>query len=949
MKFSKNTNIKPYKKNKGNKKQESPKKVFKKQKLPSGLNSDIKKKEHTKSKDSSNRPSIKNENNSSNLDKISKNIENKQAIKDDKKYVKQYSNGGDEYKWSPELESDIKKWYNEFTEEPTDFPLSNEFELQSLRNEAEEVLKKETEFYKKKHNKGGQSENSWIRTMLNKGTASDKVAANVVMIQESPVYNLAAITSMVNMVKVAKKKEGILVLETLTELFVSDLLKHEECLKTFDQHPLSLLNEITSGNGIARRNRLAHWMFEDHLKKLYLQFITSIDVVGKDTIESNREKAVTAMFKLLVGNVEQRTLLLRTLVNKLGDPSQKVASKVIYSLTQLLRVKPDMKQEVLNEIEKLLFRPNVGSKAQYYAICFLSQYHFEDKDVQIAQNIITVYFSFFKASIKKGEVDTRMLAALLMGVNRAYPFAKLQPNQLSEHVDTMFKLVHIASFNISIQCLCLLFQIVGHSQNRFYCALYKKLLDPHLAGSAHQAMFLNLLFKALNSDEDLGRVRVFIKRLLQICCYLPVPLVCGLLYTISHLLSKRPSLCATITYKGDPIYTGDDESDGDEFYKDVSIQNQEENSIIGSKEEEVKKENFALKPGWHHNTNIKHPGRNKNSGYDPTARNPAFANGENASYSELTNLSNHFHPTVSLFATKVLNKQTISYTGDPLSDFTLIRFLERFVFKNPKQLAPSVGETGPDPTLAQKKYYTPSGAKALPVDSSKYLSQAESKVPVDEIFLYRYLKQRNSKTEFSKKEKDSDSESIASEDFEDMLKGMVGYSKKNLDFADDVADNLKKKTNNNKLLNSNEEDSEGDEAEDEETDLEENETDLEDLEDEDDDHNEAIDFDGEDAVSFDGDIDFDNLDEEIAKSKKTTKKRKMEIKKSKNQNDIFSLFAPAEQFSEMLEEAGTSGDKSGTSNALLNKDKAAKKQLDWETTRNQWTSKKRKLNQKKNN
>lgn len=28
----------------------------------------------------------------------------------------------------------------------------------------------------------------------------------------------------------------------------------------------------------------------------------------------------------------------------------------------------------------------------------------------------------------------------------------------------------------------------------------------------------------------------------------------------------------------------------------------------------------------------------------------------------------------------------VEYSGDPLQDFTLIRFLDRFVFRNPKQL-----------------------------------------------------------------------------------------------------------------------------------------------------------------------------------------------------------------------------------------------------------------------
>lgn len=46
--------------------------------------------------------------------------------------------------------------------------------------------------------------------------------------------------------------------------------------------------------------------------------------------------------------------------------------------------------------------------------------------------------------------------------------------------------------------------------DRFYSALYRKLLDPGLASSQRQAMFLNLIFQATKDDEDLNRVRVSI-------------------------------------------------------------------------------------------------------------------------------------------------------------------------------------------------------------------------------------------------------------------------------------------------------------------------------------------------------------------------------------------------------------------------------------------------------
>lgn len=77
------------------------------------------------------------------------------------------------------------------------------------------------------------------------------------------------------------------------------------------------------------------------------------------------------------------------------------------------------------------------------------------------------YLSLTPVVRSQGDIDSRMMAALLMGVNRAYPFAWLGQNEMKEHIDTLFKLVHVCSFNISLQTLCLLYQIVGHSADRW--------------------------------------------------------------------------------------------------------------------------------------------------------------------------------------------------------------------------------------------------------------------------------------------------------------------------------------------------------------------------------------------------------------------------------------------------------------------------------------------------
>lgn len=44
--------------------------------------------------------------------------------------------------------------------------------------------------------------------------------------------------------------------------------------------------------------------------------------------------------------------------------------------------------------------------------------------------------------------------------------------------------------------------------DRYYVALYKKLLEPELKHAAKQTMFLNLLFKSLKKDVVERRVKV---------------------------------------------------------------------------------------------------------------------------------------------------------------------------------------------------------------------------------------------------------------------------------------------------------------------------------------------------------------------------------------------------------------------------------------------------------
>ena len=54
----------------------------------------------------------------------------------------------------------------------------------------------------------------------------------------------------------------------------------------------------------------------------------------------------------------------------------------------------------------------------------MNQFVLKKQDIDVANRLLLIYFSFFKKFIKNKEIDSRMLSALLTGVNRAYKYAK---------------------------------------------------------------------------------------------------------------------------------------------------------------------------------------------------------------------------------------------------------------------------------------------------------------------------------------------------------------------------------------------------------------------------------------------------------------------------------------------------------------------------------------------
>uniref|UniRef100_A0A8D0HDN4 CCAAT/enhancer-binding protein zeta n=1 Tax=Sphenodon punctatus TaxID=8508 RepID=A0A8D0HDN4_SPHPU len=841
------------------------------------------------------------------------------------------------------------KWYDlEYTNEYCT-ESQNQALVSKYKALAQKLYEQEAELYKNKTNIQKGASSAWMKTVVSSGTLADRMAAMTLLIQDAAVHSLQFIETLVNLIKKkGSRRQSLMALDTLKELLMTDLLPDNRKLHAFSQHPFSNLEKLASGNRDSRDRRLILWYFEHQLKHLVTEFVQVLETLTHDSVMATKSRALAVAHELLCNKPEEEKALLVQLVNKLGDPENKVATKASYLLETLLNKHPNMKRVVCNEVETLIYRTNINPKAQYYAICFLNQIVLSHEENELANKLITLYFCFFRTCIKKKEVESKMLSALLTGVNRAYPYAQTSDEKVMEQMNTLFKVLHLVNFSTSIQALMLLFQVMDSHQtvsDRYYAALYRKLLDPGLASCAKQSMFLNLVYKSLKADIVLRRVMAFVKRLLQVTCGQMPPFICGTLYLVSELLKTKPGLRVQLQ---DHM-----ESDDEEHFSDLAeAEDDEEKFTDADKRIEMENKSVKGRPGkaddpsagasWVHHQNL--AGGKNSSGYDPLHRNPLYCGADSTGLWELKKLSEHFHPSVALFARTILEGDYIQYSGDPLQDFTLMRFLDRFVYRNPKF---NKGKENISSVVMQpKKKQFMNNVRNMAVNSKEFLAKDESQIPADEVFFHRFYKKADREKEKQRRQPDEQSvEDVDDDEFERMLDSFEEFDtvNDNIDFAGNIKTKAKggKKSQGGEESNADGEDSDY-EDEDEFHDLDDEEVSLGSMDEE---FGDAIDEVGGTFmdVSDDNGPDGKNKDLEIPVCKKGKRKNDIDFvgsfegaKQGKKKLKGANMHASAEQFGYLLDEnVGSKFDNIGI-NAMANKDNASVKQLKWEAERDDW-------------
>ncbi|XP_071716920.1 protein SLOW WALKER 2 [Rutidosis leptorrhynchoides] len=657
------------------------------------------------------------------------------------------------------------------------------------------------------------------------GTVTDKVSAFSVLVGDNPIANIKSVDALIGMVtsKVGKRY-AFTGFEALKEMFISSLLPDRK-LRTLFQQPLNHLPESKDANSL-----LLFWYWEECLKQRYERYIYSLEEASRDVLATLKDKALKTIYALLRSKSEQERRLLSALVNKLGDPENKAASNADYLLAKLLSDHPNMKAVVIDEVDNFLFRPHLVLRAKNRGVLFLSQVKLSNHPdgVKLAKRLLDIYFALFKLLIteaggqdkqkkNKGEskkdvisskdkdvksdpdshveMDSRFLSNLLQGVNRAFNY--VPDNEAYDIVEAqtpvLFQLVHSKNFNVSVQALMLLqkMSLKNHIvSDRFYRALYSKLLLPSAMNSSKEEMFIALLLKAMKDDPNLKRVSAFAKRLLQIALQQPPQYSCACIFLLSEVLKARPPLWNMVLQSeladeelehfedvieepviqankaadkqpdSDVIDTNDDSSEDEAeggspapSSDDEFSDKEDDDDLFGTGGSTDLQESRKTSGQADSQSQVQKAKPSLPGGYDPRHREPVYCNADRVGWWELAVLASHVHPSVSTMAKTLLSGANIVYNGNPLNDLSLVSFLDKFMEKKPKERNWHGGsQIEPAKQLDMSKPLI--GADILQLDEMDV-------APEDVIFHRFYMNKMNSAKKPKKKKKKGVDDEVA--------------------------------------------------------------------------------------------------------------------------------------------------------------------------------------------
>lgn len=612
---------------------------------------------------------------------------------------------------------------------------------QKLKLEAEEAFKKQETKYKE--HLTSDRELKLLNDLQKKGTLSDKVSSLMLKIQKSFIpdkfCDFPSLEILMHMARKKSRHHSFAALEGLKELFFENLLP---------KHPLKYINDIEVNKVPGGLSKLH---LEDKLKHKYSEFINILKTHTLDTVDFFKKGSIKILAEL-AKKEEMQEYILECIVNKLGDPNKVVPTAVILECNHLVWRNKGLMEIMVKTISRFVSKSNLSTSAKFYAIVLMNSFKLTPTDQTALQLLIQTLLRLFPTVLQETRVSgNKAVSLLLKALNKNFPLftnKNSYQNFFKEEINEIYKLTHSGNTNIQIEALRFIYQseqAQGFVSDRYYRSLYEFIVPlPSLRNITTKALSLlfDTLTMSLKDDSNISRVKAFVKRILQVCLISEPAFILASLMFVSNLSKSQKSLVQLLEVASE---------DEEELYEDMPDSDSE--GVLPENKEKVQ---------------VKH------SKYDPLKREPKFAGAEHSGLFELSALLAHPHPTVKKWAGTILENQEIEYQGDPLLDFTLINFLDRFEYRNPKKSLLN--------KLEGKKIRMSLIKDA--VTSKEFRDQEDGQVREDEMFFYKYFKLRPEKVKDEAEEEEFGSVEEEDDEFAD-FDGLDYNDDQNLDEEDE--------------------------------------------------------------------------------------------------------------------------------------------------------------------
>ena len=226
------------------------------------------------------------------------------------------------------------------------------------------------------------------------------------------------------MAKNKHRRQTELCVSTLKDLFLQTILEDKKYSTFLKSVNFAKQNAVKIDN-----ETLLEYFVDDLIHRKYAEFINILEeIIIHDPIKQIKKIMMRTVYQLLVTKSEREEILLKILVNKLGDPEVEVANFAITLLKELQTAHMPMSSVITKNIEVFLQTPKLNSNGLYYSVVYLSQMELVNSKDFIESELKLLIDLFNKFQTDEDEKYFKHLTLIVKTINKICLYASDKVN-----------------------------------------------------------------------------------------------------------------------------------------------------------------------------------------------------------------------------------------------------------------------------------------------------------------------------------------------------------------------------------------------------------------------------------------------------------------------------------------------------------------------------------------